>query len=198
MTPLARLPFRRVSLALAILGSGCIVHGYPCKDDFQGGGDGAGSDADDTDDGGDLLDDGGDGGGDDGGGLVGDDGGDGDTGDTGEDEVPEPPVFSLDPAEVVQGEAVTATLLADAVAWDHTAVVDLAVGPGLVLCSLEATPDAVTVVYGAWGDTPTGVVDVEVDLGDAGFVVLDGGVVVVPPGGIVTPDPEADPCATVD
>lgn len=190
-------PLRALPFLVAMAASGCVVYGYPCKDGF--GPDGQGSDGDtlveqgDSGDGGDLLDD------------------DNNVQDDGFEapidltplelepiEEPEPPEFALDPSEVVQGEAVVATLLADDEDWDHTAIVDVTLGSGLVLCDLELTEEGASLTYGAWGDAELGEVDVTINLGDDVVVDVPGGILVVAPGGIVVPDPAVDPCTTLD
>lgn len=189
---------RPLALFAFLSASGCVVHNYPCKDGSTVGG---GAEDEPSSDG---EDDTGDQGG--GGLLDGDTGEDDDTGsiiddlpDDTEDPLPaEPPTFTLDPAEVVQGEAIVATLLADDELWDHTAVLDVALESGLVLCSLEIAEDGVVMAFGAWGDAELGTYSASVDIGEDAPIDLTDAIEVVSPGGIVTPDPATDPCTTLD
>jgi len=174
------------------LAPGCVVYDYPCNQKdrlFDGDGD------DDGGDDGDLLDDGG---GDDGGDLLDDteDTGDfGDTGDTGEEEVVAPEAFSLTPGEVDLAESTLADLLAvDVEDFDHTLISGVSFTGDVVLCALELQPEGATVSFAAPFDAALGPVHMVVELGELGVVTVEDAVTVTDPGGLVVPDPEADPC----
>lgn len=205
----AVLPFPSVRFHLPVLlaaaSMGCVVHGYPCKDGTDGhSGGGGGASVEDTTDEGSLLDG-------DTGSLLDDEGEEGALVmdgwfDPGEDALttePGPmvqplPDFELSPAEVVQGEATVASLLADDVDWDHRDIIAVSFGEGVVLCGLEVAADGAEVSFGAWGDAALGPVDMTLTIDGIGEVLWEDAVRVAPPGGIVTPDPTVNPCSTLD